>query len=315
MCNPNGDPDENRPRIDRVTSKNLVTEFRLKRTIRDYLQKQMGKPIFLRQELADVQTGTIKTIDQLAESEIEAFREGGVVIQEALFRKYIDLRLFGLLFAVEGVEIRKKKISLHFKQTGPVQFAIGQSLNKVEELSVRMTRVVPTREEAKAGTFGEKSIVRYGFIAFHGFVNDHVAKDVSLSEQDISDMMKGMWFGTTDLSTTSKYGQKSRLLIRVKYAKPNAYIGDLDQRIHMIPDGKDEEEKKLENISQFTLDISPLLNSLSKSKGDVQEIVWCCDSDLRCRFEGTSGSFEQLVTDWSEKTGIAAPNLLNEWST
>jgi CRISPR-associated protein Csh2 len=315
MCNPNGDPDENRPRIDRVTSKSLVTEFRLKRTIRDYLQKQMGKPIFLREELADVQTGTRKTVDQLAESEIEAFREGGVDIREALFRKYIDLRLFGLLFAVEGVEIKKKKISLHFKQTGPVQFAIGQSLNKVEDMSVRMTRVVPTREEAKAGTFGEKSIVRYAFIAFRGFVNDHVAKEVSLSEEDVSDMMKGMWFGTTDLSTSSKYGQKSRLLIRVKYAKPNAYIGDLDQRIRMLPDGEDQEDKKLENISQFTLDISPLLNSLSKRKGDIQEIAWCCDSDLRCKLDGTQGSFEQLVTDWSKKTGIAAPNLLNEWST
>ena len=39
MTNPNGDPDENRPRIDLVTRRNLVTEFRLKRTIRDYLKK------------------------------------------------------------------------------------------------------------------------------------------------------------------------------------------------------------------------------------------------------------------------------------
>jgi len=315
MCNPNGDPDENRPRIDRVTSKSLVTEFRLKRTIRDYLQKQMGRPIFLRQELADVQTGTIKTINELAESEISTFLKEGSDIREALLKKYIDLRLFGLLFAVEGVEIKKKKVSLHFKQTGPVQFAIGQSLNKVEDISVRMTRVVPTREEAKAGTFGEKSIVRYAFIVFHGFLNDHVAKEVGLSEEDVSDMMKGMWFGTTDLSTTSKYGQKSRLLIRVRYAKPNAYIGDLDQRIHLLPEEEDQEDKELENISQFTLDISPLLNSLAKRKGDLQEIAWCFDSDLRCKLDETQGSLEQLVTDWSKKTGIAAPSLLNEWST
>jgi CRISPR-associated protein Csh2 len=314
MCNPNGDPDENRPRIDRVTGKSLVTEFRLKRTIRDYLQKQMGKNIFLRQELADAQTGTIKTIDELAESEVSAFLKEGPNIREALLKNYVDLRLFGLLFAVEGVETRKKRISLHFKQTGPVQFAIGQSLNKVDDLSVRMTRIVPTKEEAKAGTFGEKSIVRYAFIAFHGFVNDHVAREVSLSEEDVSDMMRGMWFGTTDLSTTSKYGQKSRLLVRVKYAKPNAYIGDFDQRIHMLPDVEDQEDRELENISQFTLDISPLLNSLLKTKGDIEEIAWCCDSDLRCNLDGTPGSFEQLVTDWSKRTGIAAPNLLNEWS-
>lgn len=36
MANSNGDPDENRPRIDPYSGKNLVTEYRLKRTIRDF---------------------------------------------------------------------------------------------------------------------------------------------------------------------------------------------------------------------------------------------------------------------------------------
>ena len=36
--NPNGDPlDSNKPRMDEETSINLVTDVRLKRTIRDYL--------------------------------------------------------------------------------------------------------------------------------------------------------------------------------------------------------------------------------------------------------------------------------------
>ena len=35
--NPNGDPmDENKPRIDEETGNNMVTDVRLKRTIRDY---------------------------------------------------------------------------------------------------------------------------------------------------------------------------------------------------------------------------------------------------------------------------------------
>ena len=49
LSNPNGDPDENRPRIDKLTQKNYVTEFRLKRTIRDYLTKVMNMKIFMRQ--------------------------------------------------------------------------------------------------------------------------------------------------------------------------------------------------------------------------------------------------------------------------
>jgi CRISPR-associated protein Csh2 len=37
-ANPNGDPlDENKPRIDEETGVNIVTDVRLKRTIRDYL--------------------------------------------------------------------------------------------------------------------------------------------------------------------------------------------------------------------------------------------------------------------------------------
>jgi len=37
-ANPNGDPiDENKPRIDEETGINYVTDVRLKRTVRDYL--------------------------------------------------------------------------------------------------------------------------------------------------------------------------------------------------------------------------------------------------------------------------------------
>jgi CRISPR-associated protein Csh2 len=51
LCNPNGDPDENRPCKDGLTERLFVTEFRIKRTIRDYLKKVLGKQIFMRQEL------------------------------------------------------------------------------------------------------------------------------------------------------------------------------------------------------------------------------------------------------------------------
>jgi len=309
MCNPNGDPDDNRPRIDRATGRNLVTEFRLKRTIRDYLQKQMKRSIFLREEVANVR-GDLKQIEDLAAPEIEEFTKKRKSIRDTLLEKYVDLRLFGLLFAVKGIEEKGKKIDLHFKQTGPVQFAIGQSLHEVEEMPLRMTRIVPTREEAKAGAFGEKSILRYSFIAFHGFLNDHVAEEVNLSEEDVSDMMRAMWFGTTDLSTTSKYGQQSRLLLRVKYKNPCTYIGDLDRT---IAPKCNVEMKKLENISQIVLNLSSLLKVLSDSKEDLQEVEWACDNDLSCERDDTSGSFGELIQAWERKTGVSTVNLLDRW--
>jgi CRISPR-associated protein Csh2 len=309
MCNPNGDPDENRPRIDRATGRNLVTEFRLKRTIRDYLQKQMKKSIFLREEVSNAM-GDLKEIEDLAAPEIREFVEKGKPIRDALLEKYVDLRLFGLLFAVKGIQEKDKKIDLHFKQTGPVQFAIGQSLHKVEEMPLRMTRVVPTREEAKAGTFGEKSILRYSFITFHGFLNDHVAREVNLSEEDVSDMMKAMWFGTTDLSTTSKYGQKARLLLRIKYKNQYAYIGDLDRTVRLE---SSLGEERLEDISQIILNVSGLFKVLDDNKDSLRGIEWACDDALRCKLDEAQGSFKDLVQAWATKSGASTINLLDKW--
>ena len=59
-ANPNGDPlDANKPRIDEETGTNIVTDVRLKRTIRDYLYDykgyngENGKDIFVREIVYD----------------------------------------------------------------------------------------------------------------------------------------------------------------------------------------------------------------------------------------------------------------------
>ena len=52
--NPNGDPvDENKPRIDEETSRNIVTDVRLKRTVRDYLHDYRGLDIFIKEIRVD----------------------------------------------------------------------------------------------------------------------------------------------------------------------------------------------------------------------------------------------------------------------
>ena len=59
--NPNGDPmDENKPRIDEETGINIVTDVRLKRTIRDYLHNFKGQEIFVREIIYDKQNGYIQ---------------------------------------------------------------------------------------------------------------------------------------------------------------------------------------------------------------------------------------------------------------
>ena len=71
-ANPNGDPlDENKPRIDEETGINIVTDVRLKRTIRDYLMNFKNEEIFIREIRNN--KGKLKTKeDRLTDLKIES---------------------------------------------------------------------------------------------------------------------------------------------------------------------------------------------------------------------------------------------------
>jgi CRISPR-associated protein Csh2 len=312
MCNPNGDPDENRPRIDPITKKNLVTEFRLKRTIRDYFTKVMGLDIFMRQELVSPKSLGLKQIEDLAEQYITRKDKETKIDRAKLINDHIDIKLFGILFAVGDV---------HFKQIGPVQFSIGQSLNKVYEMLIRMTRVVPTKKGAESGTFGEKYIVRYSFIQFHGFINNQVAKEVNLAEEDVKNMLIATWRGTDSLSTSSKFGQKARLLVKVNY-KNDGYIGDLDLK-SKLKNRTSKPDDQLENISEIIIDVKQLFETLSENKSKIESLEYEYDPDLICASTDkespssssrstnadTGKSFEEVITAWSAKSRITVHRL------
>jgi CRISPR-associated protein Csh2 len=308
MSNPNGDPNENRPRIDRITKKNYVTEFRLKRTIRDYMAKVMNKPSLMKQVLVDPtnQTGALKRLEELAASYIKEEKIGGKTIQKIdrrrLIQDHIDIKLFGILFAV--------KDKLNFKQIGPVQFSIGQSLNdNIEEISVHMARIVPNTKneqgESLGGTFGEKYVVRYSFIGFHGFVNDNVGKekDVDLKENDVRIMLTAMWRGTDSLITSSKIGQKSRLIVKVNY-KDNGYLGDLDLKCTL------ESSKEVQqNISDVKLNVAGLFGMLSDNNKIIESVEYEYNSDLVCKYGNEESDFEKLIQGWSNDSKVSVIRL------
>ena len=63
-ANPNGDPlDSNKPRIDEETGENLVTDVRLKRTVRDFFYEYKGhngindNDIFVRETFENEEKG------------------------------------------------------------------------------------------------------------------------------------------------------------------------------------------------------------------------------------------------------------------
>lgn len=91
--NPNGDPlDSNKPRIDEETSINLVTDVRLKRTIRDYLYDYKDEEIFVREIKDDkgkVQDGKARAAN---------FGKTKEEVSKNILKQCIDVRLFGGLY-------------------------------------------------------------------------------------------------------------------------------------------------------------------------------------------------------------------------
>ncbi|MCM8771230.1 MAG: type I-B CRISPR-associated protein Cas7/Csh2 [Candidatus Omnitrophica bacterium] len=278
-ANPNGDPiDENKPRIDEETGINIVTDVRLKRTIRDYLINFKNKKdeIFIKEIVKN--DGQQKTREErIEEEDIRTLED-----TEKLKTKYIDLRLFGATICLKGKKSKKeeKKEEEEAKGqrgtppitwTGPVQFKYGRSLHKVDLTYVKGTTVMPSKEGMTQSTFTERYILPYSLIVFYGIVNENAAKETKLTEEDVSLMLEGIWNGTKNLISGSKFGQVPRLLVQIIYKKGNNfYIGELDKRISL--NSTKNNDKEIRNISEVKIDITNLMKALADHKDEIEKI-------------------------------------------
>lgn len=280
--NPNGDPlDGNKPRIDEATDTNIVTDVRLKRTVRDYLKDFKNQEILVRQiELEDgaIQTGIERAMNFMpADAQVkEASKKTGVRAIEETVRKNvlsqcIDARLFGCTLPLD-----KGSVTL----TGPVQFRMGRSLNKVELTRIKGTGAFAAKEGAGQNTFREEYILPYSFITFYGLVNENAARDTSLTTEDLELLYDGLWNGTKNLISRSKIGQTPRLLLAVTYKEHDYHIGDLDKTITLVPKG-DTKEEQIRDTSDFVLDVSRLFNLLVEKKDKILKVSVQTDSRLQ----------------------------------
>lgn len=246
-ANPNGDPmDANRPRIDEDSKHCLVTDVRLKRTVRDHLMRHgysgdtsSKGDIFIRDEDGKPVTGARRS---------QSYKD-----KEEFIKKFIDVRLFGGVSAVE-----KKKFNI----TGPVQFGMGRTLHAVKEKLIKGTGAFTTSDKAEQKTFREEYNITYGLVGFHGIINEQAAKHTVLTNSDIGDLLKGMWYGTKDLISRSKKGHMPRLLVKIDY-KPGFYIGDLLEQLSLDIKGQKEPEQ-IEDVTDFTLKTDALNSALQK---------------------------------------------------
>ncbi|KYC44492.1 MAG: hypothetical protein APG12_01691 [Candidatus Methanofastidiosum methylothiophilum] len=277
--NPNGDPaDENKPRMDEETRINIVTDVRLKRTIRDYLLNFKGKEIFVRKISGE--SGNI----QDAKARAKDFQNN----PENILKDCIDVRLFGGTIPITTGKSKDSSIIY----TGPVQFKMGRSLNKVELKYLKGSGAFASGEGKEAKTFREEWVVPYSIISFYGVINENAAKSTLLTEEDVNLLIEGIWNGTKNLISRSKVGQMPRLLIKIDYLENNYHIGDLDKMIEISSDLSDEQ---LRDISDFRLDISKLINTLVKNKDKISSVNYIIDDRTKFIFNSKEQRFEEIL--------------------
>jgi CRISPR-associated protein Csh2 len=281
-ANPNGDPlDENKPRIDEESKINIVTDVRLKRTIRDYLYEykgyngENGKDIFVRELFVD--NDPLKGI-QDGKTRAKDYDNNA----ENVLKECIDIRLFGGVIPLD-------KDSITY--TGPVQLKMGRSLHRVEVKHIKGTGAFASKAGAKQATFREEYILPYSFICFHGIINETAAKHTKLTENDVKELLEGIWYGTKNLISRSKFGQMPRFLLKVTYKEKGFFIGDLDKKVKLT---NYENDFKIRSVKDFTFDISELISALENSD-KIEKIEYKMDKDLKVNPQ-TPDTWKELET-------------------
>lgn len=307
MCNPNGDPDdENKPRMDYDTETNLVSDVRLKRYIRDYLENKdklifvsevNGKTVDVTQRLAYwvsdkiLEDSNEKEDRKKKATEIKkALGEGKtpdaskiteLINSKDLLEAFIDVRLFGATMPIKGERGES------FTFTGPVQFNWGYSLNKVNMVeSSTISSTFAGRTQAgqvdQFSTFGKDYRVYYSLIAFHGIISSRRAEHTNLSTIDINLLEEALIKAIPLQVTRSKIGQYPRLFVRVEYVDSDTFIGDLRGYVKSEP--LNVSENKIRDVSEIKLDMGSLNTELGNHKNKIAKIHYWQDKELKPQF-------------------------------
>ena len=295
-ANPNGDPDSsNMPRMDDGTGENIVTDVRLKRTIRDYWLAN-DKKVLVR-AVTD-EDGNRKSMDALAldflgvdkikKKEASKYR---AKLTKELPEEYIDVRSFGAAVTVKGANI---------SITGPVQFGLGRSMNIPNIESRTITSTLSSGEDKGQGTFGSYHTVDYSLIKFHGVISEISASETEFSEADVNAVIDAIWCGTKQLNTRSKFNHMPRVLLLVKSKGSKAHIGDLDLTLNLI------EREDIDSPAAALVETKAFINRVTKMKDVVDVIQYKFDDEVNFAFDGDSITHEEFVNKLS---GITVEEL------
>ena len=193
---PNGDPFTGEQRYDEETKKILVSDVRIKRFIRTYLEDIEGEHIYVSENTGAGKTDSKGVLTWIAQK-WNTNQETNIA---EIMKELIDVRLFGGISTLKDDETKKIKVNKkectngHVQFTGPVQFAaLNPSLNRVNLRMHQNTSHFTSKDENAQGAIATTTLVPYSVVQIHGWINPTVAKNTDLKEDDLKTMFKALW--------------------------------------------------------------------------------------------------------------------------
>lgn len=308
---PNGDPFTNEQRYDEDSKKILISDVRIKRFIREYLQNN-GETIYVIDDKTSVESGEkitgaaarMKSLvqkfsgdSQITQSE-ESTEDGSTKSKSkgkkakdgidylSILKKCIDVRLFGGILTQESNAINL---------TGPVQFALlNPSINSVNLRMHQNTSVFSSSTEKSRGSIATTTVVPYALNQIHGWINPYSAEYTDLKDEDVSLMIEALWNGINNANTRTKQNQNSLLMLQIIYSEKNFKLYSLDKLIEIKSEKARMEE--IRSFSDYKLDFSKLIAKVQSDK--VKEVRYFSENDEVLEELANIPKFKRMNEKW-----------------
>jgi len=280
---PNGDPFTGEQRYDDETKKILVSDVRIKRFIRDFLEGQ-GEHIYVSDKTKAGKTDAKKVLTWIAQSR----NPNNLTDIGDILKEQIDVRLFGGISTL-GNDAKKIKIKKdnkdiectngHVQFTGPVQFSLlNPSLNKVNmRMHQNITHFTSSSSEGKTqGSIATTTLVPYSFIQIHGWINPLSAIETEMTTADEAMMFMALWHSVNGINTRTKHGD-SVFVVQVIYKNNYDKIYGIDRLIEIKTKDEQKTEEAFRSRDDFIIDFSKFAEKVKSEK--IKEIRYYTEID------------------------------------
>ena len=294
---PNGDPFTGEQRYDEETKKILVSDVRIKRFIRTYLEDIEGEHIYVSENTGAGKTDSKGVLTWIAQN----WNTNQKTDIAEIMKELIDVRLFGGISTLKDDETKKIKVNKkectngHVQFTGPVQFAaLNPSLNRVNLRMHQNTSHFTSKDDKAQGAISTTTLVPYSVVQIHGWINPTVAKSTDLKEDDLKKMFKALWYGTGGEGSSfsrSKVGQNSLLLLVIDYKQDFDKVYGVDRTIKLEPNEEGMKDEQIRSMDDYALDFTKLKELAKNDK--IEKIRFYTEID-KIKNELNGEKFEEM---------------------